>query len=421
MKSKIRNLIEKGFFYIFGANVLNAIIGFAGSILIIRILSKEDFGLFSYSQNILSFFLLFNALGVTSGMLQFGSETTDSNRRNSIFRYGIQIGIIFNIFISLLILIYGKYLPLSIEEARPIILSMFLLPLFMFLFESIQTYFRTTLKNKEFSTISIINAVSIFMFSIAGAYFFDAVGVMVFRYFAYLVTIILGVILLKKAYIKVFKSKNLKSTFKKSFLKFSLISSFNNAISQMLYVIDVFLVGLIIVDINIIASYKTATIIPIALNFIPISIMMFIYPYFARNSTNHPWIKKNYLHLTKYMFIANFVITTLLIILAPFIVRILFGSEYNDAVATFRILSFGYLIASTFRIPIGNILLMLKKVKFLLYLAIITGVLNIVLDIVLIQKYGSIGAAIATVVVYFFTSIIGGIYLYIILNKRKSE
>lgn len=421
MIEKVKNLLDKGFFHIFGSNVINKIIQFASSIFIVRLISKEEFGLYSYAQNILSIFLLLNGLGVTTGMLQFGSETEDLNRRNSFFSYGFKIGMSFNIMISLFIVLYSKFLPLKIEAARPLLLLMFLLPTITFVYETIQVYFRASIENKKFSFLSTLNTFLIFVFSVVGALLFNILGIIIFRYIAYFITIILGYQLLGKD-IKIFlKGDSLDKEEKGKFLKFSIVSSFNNAIAQLLYTIDIFLIGLIIVDETVIAAYKTATLIPFALNFIPMSIMVFIYPYFAKNNTNKGWIKSNYIRLTKYLLALNILISTFLIVFAPLIIKLVFGSQYLDSVVSFRILSFGYLVASSFRIPIGNILGMMKKIKFGFYLSIITGISNIILDVVLIKSYGSVGAAIATVSVYIFTSIIGFIYLLYILRDKRRE
>jgi O-antigen/teichoic acid export membrane protein len=418
MKEKIRVLVKKGFFHIFGSNVINKIITFASGIILVRLLSKEDYGLFTYAQNILMFFILFNALGVNAGMLQYGSESLEKDKRDSFFNFGVRIGLMFNFLICLAILFWGNFLPIKIEAARPILISMVLLPLFMFLFESIQVYFRASLQNRNFSLLSTFNTFAIFVFSVTGAYLYNAVGVVLFRYGAYSISILVGLVLIKN-YLTIFQSPKLNRDEKKKFMSFSIVSSFNNAVAQLLYIIDIFIIGLIIVDANVIAAYKTATLIPFALNFIPLSIVMFIYPYFARKNTDLKWIKQNYIRLTKYLFALNLIVSLILIIFAPLIIKILFGSQYLDAVGAFRILSFGYLIAGTFRIPVGNIIVMMKKVKFGLYLSIITGVLNIILDVVLIKLYGSIGAAIATVSVFIFTSIIGSVYLFFILKQKE--
>ena len=93
----IKNLAQRGLMHMFGANVFNKIISFSGTILLVRILSKGEYGVYAYVQNILSFFLLLNGLGVVSGLLQYGSVYRNSPLMYAFFKYGLRRGVIGNI------------------------------------------------------------------------------------------------------------------------------------------------------------------------------------------------------------------------------------------------------------------------------------------------------------------------------------
>lgn len=421
-ENEIKKLVQTGFFHIMGSNVINKIIAFFSSIILVRILNKSDYGMFSYVQNIITMFLLFNGIGTVAGVLQFGSEyKNNENIKIGILSYSIKLGMGFNFIIVILILIYCLNFELKIEKANEYLMIMAFMPLIIYAFDFIKGCFRIELKNKEFSFVNTLNTFLVLIFSILGAYFYEINGIIWGRYISYLITIIISFILLKKSIDnKLISNKHkLGENLKKQFFKFSVVSAFNDAISQILYTIDVFLIGYIIVDLNIVASYKIATTIPFALNFIPISIMIYVYPYFAQNNSNLKWIKSNYIILVKVLGVINLLIAIILFVFAPLIIKIMFGEQYLDSVASFRILAFGYFIAATFRIPSGNILVMMRKVKFNLCLSIITGMLNIILDIILIKMYGSIGAAIATVLVFIFTAIASNTYLYHIFVKNN--
>lgn len=88
----IKNLAQRGLMHMFGANVFNKIISFSGTILLVRILSKGEYGVYAYVQNILSFFLLLNGLGVVSGLLQYGSVYRNSPLMYAFFKYGLRRG-----------------------------------------------------------------------------------------------------------------------------------------------------------------------------------------------------------------------------------------------------------------------------------------------------------------------------------------
>lgn len=44
----IKNLAQRGLMHMFGANVFNKIISFSGTILLVRILSKGEYGVYAY-------------------------------------------------------------------------------------------------------------------------------------------------------------------------------------------------------------------------------------------------------------------------------------------------------------------------------------------------------------------------------------
>ncbi|HHP5737872.1 oligosaccharide flippase family protein [Bacillus paranthracis] len=415
MNDLIKKIKNKGFFHIFNASFLNKIIQFCSGIFLVRVLTKEDFGVYSYAQNILNMVLLVSGLGTIYALMQFGSESTDDSKRNVYFRYGLKIGFIFNFLLMIGIILFSNFFPFEIERAQHIVLLMCFMPICMYAFELIQTYFRTGLYNVEFSKLSTTNTFFIFVFSILGAIVYGIQGVVVSTYIAYTLSIVLGIFLIKKKNIWSSVSKLNKGE-KVDFLKYSSVSMLNNAISQLVYLADLFIIGILIKDVNIIASYKAATILPFALNFIPISLMTFVYPYFAKNKDDKIWIKEKLLLMQKFLIIFNLLLSIFLIISAPLVIKIIFGEQYLDSVNIFRVLCISYFIASSFRIPAGNILVMMRKVNYIFYVNLVTGILNIGLDIILINQFSIWGAVTTTIIIIMTTSILYNIYLYRILK-----
>ncbi len=188
--------------------------------------------------------------------------------------------------------------------------------------------------------------------------------------------------------------------------------------SQILYLLDAQLIGIFTQSEELLANYKVATTIPFNINFIPMSLMVFVYPYFANNKDNKQWVKEKLSKLVKALGALNLLISLGGILLAKPIFYIVFP-KYKEAINVFRILMVGYFVTGTFRIPFGNILASLGNVKANLINAIITGSLNIVLDVVLISKYGSIGAAFTSLSVAIVSSIIQGTFLIRHINRIK--
>lgn len=422
-KDKIVRLAQTGFFHVFGAGTINKIMSLCSSIFVVRVLSKEDYGMYGYVVNIINIFMLSNGLGTITGMLQFGCMAgDDTQKRNAVFRYGMRIGIIANAVISIIIVLYALLMPENIPGSRQYLLFAAAIPLIRYLGDTIPTYLKTENENIKYGRLYTLNSVAMLCFMLAGAYFFNVYGVLAGRYVANIITVVVGSAIALN-YRKILQDKKnvLPSCEKRQFVKFSLITCVDNVFSQLLYNIDVFVIGIVIGTTVSIASYKAATTIPFALSFISTAIITYVYPMFVRNRNNSSWLKKNYKTLVTALGILNGCIAIFFFTFAPLIIRIIYGTEYLDAVLCFRILIIGYWVAATFRTPGGNVLSMLMQVKANMFISIASGILNIILDVLLIQEMGSVGAAIATTSIYLITSIANNVVLYRVIKRGLRE
>lgn len=418
MKDLLQKLKSTGFFHICSSQVINNIIAFCSSIFITRLLTKSDYGIYSAANNTISIFMLLNGLGTISGMLQFGSEAyNDTKKKNSYLRYGFRIGNIFNIVTTVVIVLYALFIPLAMPETKPWLLLMSLMPAVSYVSNVIATKLRIELRNKAYSYFNTGSTVLVLIATLTGAYAAGISGVIAYRYVAYILAIIVILVMGKDIFSFLKQEIDLTKTERSLFLKVSVISSVNNGLSSLLSLLDVFLVGEIIRQSTILAAYKAGSLIPLAVGFIPQAIVTYIYPYFARHSHDLNWFRDKYTKILKLMILGNLVISALLIIFAPLIVHIVFGKQYSDSVFVFRVLSVGYFFTATFRIPSGNLLVVLKKLKFNLYVCVTSGVLNILLDLWLIRVLGSVGAAFATLVVYILSGLWSTLYLQHLLKK----
>lgn len=417
----LKKLIDKGLFHIFGSSVLNKIILFLNNAIIVRVISQADYGAYSYANNIVSIILLFNGLGVTSGILQYCSSNLDDSKKRSLEKFSYRLGIVVNFILSCVICFVSLIIELPIPHSNQLLLLLSLMPICSFTFEMITIVLRTKLENKRYSYLATINTIVTLLSTIGGGLTVGISGIIILRYIGIFIPILLGLKWLKGDIKESLKAKNIDKTLKNDFMKFSIVSVCNNALSQILYLIDIFLIGLLIKDSSLVATYKTATLIPFTLNFIPISLMTFVYPYFVRNKNNNKWFKKNTFLIVGGLAILNFLISISLMIFAPFIIRLLFGEKYLGAVQPFRILAFGYFVAGTFRIPLGNILVILKKLKFSLFVTVGIGIINVILDYIMISRYGIMGASVTVVTIYILSSLMSGGYILYTIKKNDKK
>lgn len=414
----IESLLKKGLIQIFSANVINKFAQFGTLALLARILTKSDYGAFSYAQNIMSFALLLEGAGVTTGILQYCSISKDSNEKQKYLKFGLKFGVMFNVILSIAMLLYGIFGKIAVEDSRPYVILLSMIPLLSVVYNSIQSYLRSALRNTEYSILTTFNTIIYLILSVSLSYILGVNGLILGMYLSYLLTVLLGVWYIRK---DLFKRKNKSEDSNENegnsdidrikFLKYSIITVVTNAMSQILYLLDTQLIGIFVRDEAVLASYKIATTIPFNIVFIPLSLMTFVYPYFAQNRNDKKWIKERTKQITYGLMAVNLVITIGAVSLSKIIIPIIFGKQYMDAVPCFNILMIGYLISGSFRIPFGNILASLGLVRANLINAVLTGIANIILDIILIMKYGSIGAAYATLLVFIISSIIHFIFI----------
>lgn len=419
--TSLKKHIKNGFLHVFGAGTVNKIVSLCSSIFIVRILSQDDYGMYGYVINIVNMFMLFNGLGTLTGLLQYGSMTDNIKKRNVFFHYGMKVGILTNLAVSALIVLYALFIPQKIEGAEIYLIIASIIPLFRYMNDTIPTYLRTENENKKYGNLFTINSLLLLILMIIMAYFGGVAGTILSRYAANTITIIVGVIICSN-YRKIFSDRSIEKISreeKKGFLKYSVITCFNNAVSQLLYNIDIFVIGIVIGTTGSIASYKVATVIPYGLSFISISIITYFYPIFVKNRLDREWVLKNYKKLLLFLGLLNGVIACVSFLFAPLIISLIFGEQYSDAVLCFRILIIGYWISSTFRVSSGNVLDMLFQVKANFVISVIAGAANIIFDIILIKLWGSIGAAVATCSIFLLTAIMSNVYILRFLKKSN--
>lgn len=229
-KDKIVRLAQTGFFHVFGAGTINKIMSLCSSIFVVRVLSKEDYGMYGYVVNIINIFMLSNGLGTITGMLQFGCMAgDDTQKRNAVFRYGMRIGIIANAVISIIIVLYALLMPENIQGSRQYLLFAAAIPLIRYLGDTIPTYLKTENENIKYGRLYTLNSVAMLCFMLAGAYFFNVYGVLAGRYVANIVTVVVGSAIALN-YRKILQDKKnvLPSCEKRQFVKFSLITCVDN-------------------------------------------------------------------------------------------------------------------------------------------------------------------------------------------------
>lgn len=414
---KIQKAVNEGAVHIFSTTVLNKIIAVLTNIVVVRILTKDEFGYFSYAYNIVMILMSFSGLGTSTAILQYGCESKNKSQWLKKEKMLVLVGFLSSLLFSIGTLLYALFVPLSVAGGKWILVSLAFLPIIQYYFTYLSMKFRVLEKNKEYALITNLQSVSYFVAACLGGMAFSVAGTVLGRYLGYFVPVIVGICLLKKE-IKEVNEARINMHCKEE-MKYSFWVLLNNVSSSIYYYFDVLIIGIVLSDVVALADYKVATQIPTALVAIPMAIATFVYPKFVRQQDNPQWILKNY-HLVQLSVGAlNLVITVCVVLLAPFIISVIYGDDYIGAVYPFRILMFSYFMSGTFRTLTGHILSMLHQVKANFGLGIIGCIVNICATFVLVKAYGGIGAAYATLIVVVVESFASSVYFYWYIRKKK--
>lgn len=424
---KINKAYRKGLFDILGSGLISKLLFFAGNLFVVRFLTKAEYGAFGYADSIMSFIITLNGLGITNGVLQFCCEDIDRDSKKRYEAYGLFFGLLVSILFSIFCLLIAFFGSFKIEDSRLVFTIYALYPITYFLLTYYFVVLRCYDENKKYANIRNINALLFAVCEIVGTFFFNEVAIVVALYISSIVATILGYRCAKLAggqnYVSKFNisafSYLLKKQEKIEFIKYSIFTSLNQVVTNLVGFVDVLLIGIIIANPSEIAAYKVATVIPMALMFIPDAILMFFYPYFAKYRNNKDWLKENTRKLFVYSVALNILIVAFLVVFAPYIITILWGKKYISSVFPFRVLSCNYFISATFRYNIIYIMNAMRKVRAVLIVNIISGILDIGLNYLLISKFGAFGAAFATLLTITFTTSIL-VPLFIKTFKYKS-
>lgn len=419
LAEEVKHLLSSGFLYIFCSDALNQLIRFSYSIFIVRIISKSSYGVFSYTMNIYNFFILLSGLGIDSAMLQVASEKShDPKKTKSLFAFAYRFGFAVNALICVALVLTAFFTPLKIQASNALLKVTFALPLFDITRRLHLIQLRIGLKHKAFAISNFLHTILLSAFAILGAYLYQEYGMVYADYLTFALVLVI-MTLCFNTHIP-FSHEKLPKEEKRDILSLCTITSLSNGLTAFLTLSGTYLLGYFYPNEEMIASFRAAATIPTALAFVPGTLMIFVYPYFARERANYDWViaqfKKVLLFLTAMCLpIALFGIT-----LAPFIIGTVFGQEYLDSVTPFRILMLTFFFQALFKIPAGNLLVTQRKLKFNLFVSVLTTVMSTASNILLIPRYHSNGAAFSQLITILTAGAIAtGYFTWHIYHQRR--
>uniref|UniRef100_UPI0040575628 lipopolysaccharide biosynthesis protein n=1 Tax=Agathobacter sp. TaxID=2021311 RepID=UPI0040575628 len=410
--------LSQGLLQMFSANVLNKVIGMLGNMVITRMLTKPEYGIWSYVLNIYSYLGLISGFGLLSGAFQFGAENRGKEAEFQYYKFCLKIGAIIDTVLVCIFMAMTCFADFSMLEATPYLRAVAPMVLVEYVLNILLTVLRCENRIKEYARILNMNTVLLVAGTCGGAYF-GIGGVVVGKYMAYGCSLIQVALKTKEEVKKICAAENIPWKQTGDLWHYSLFTGTSSALNCLLYLLDISMVAALIGDPVVIAHYKVSTLIPNALSFIPSSVIVCILPNVVLNNKNIPWLRKNIKMAMAGLGMLNLIICAICILFAPYIIAVLSGKQYLDAVAPFRVLMVSYFLSGTFRSLCVNVLAALRCVNYGLFISIMSAISNIIFNYVFIKQYGAIGAAYVTLSVVIVASVLSFGYMLFKLRRGK--
>lgn len=381
--------VKKNYIYNMLYQILVIIIPIITTPYLARTLGAEGNGIYGYTTSILTYFILFGSLGITMyGNREIAYVQNDIQKRSNIF---------WELFIFKTITMLFSIVVFFFIFARTGVNSLYYKILLIELFGSIidiswfyqgmEDFKKIVVRN---FIIKIISVISIFVFIKEIDDLWKYFLVTSASTFVGSLTLWLGL----KKYI--LKPKTVKI---KKHLKYLLLLFIPQIATQIYTVVDKTMIGLLLKDMKEVGYYEQAQKIAKLLLTIITSLGTVMIPRMASTYKEKDYEKMFYYMKTtiNFVWLLGCAITFGLIAIAPEFVPLFFGKGYGPVVNLLYIFSFIVLAIGLNNVIGIQYLIPTKKEKYYTISVVSAAIFNFVLNLILINYIGTIGAAIASV------------------------
>ena len=402
--------------WVFFSSLITLVIGFLIRPLLARWLGPEGLGLYSIILMVYSLSLIFGSFGLPMALIKYVSEFKEDTKKLSQFAStGLLSSLIFGTIVGIILYFLSKNIADFFGMPKlliPLKLLASVLPFAAYLEGQINIL--NGLRAMKHYTVLVISQQIFMIFFITEfiALGYGINGATVGILLSTVVTVVFGQLLLKK-FIKIDLYDLIPNM--KKIVPFGGKIAVTNSVNTINTKLDIIMVGYFLMATEV-GYYSVALALSQFFWFIPLSIQRITYPATAQywNEGTHAMLEKMISKVMKITTIILLLIGLIITFFAGDIILLLFGNGFYYAIIPLFILLIGTIIRGCICTPIGASLTAINRPDLPLKISIIMIALNLLLNIILIPKYGIIGAAIATTI-----SLSVGAIIFLMLTIKK--
>lgn len=410
--------IMHGAFLVFASMFFGKLFAYLFIIVIATSLGSHDYGVLSLGMAIFSFLNAFSLLGLDEGIIRFVSYFKGKNDLDSLkgtIYYSFKTILSTSIFFSILLIIFSDFISENIFNEYELTKVLFFMALalpFSVIGQIFLSSFRAFQKAQYEVLIKELLEKSsrlliTFLLILAG---FKLMGALIGFVSGMLIMASASIYFFNKKIINIFNNHIQFKDNRKELLNFSLPLLFKNFMWFIVAWTDVLMIGYFRTpsDVGVYnIALPTANLIITPAFGIMYLFLPVITELYSKNQIKD--IENIYKRISKYIMLIDIPIFMTLFVLSKETITLFFGHEYINAAIPLVILSIGYLLYSLSDISV-NILSVLKKTKTIFAISSLFALSNIILNLILIPKFGIVGASIGTSISF----IIGGLSIILV-------
>ena len=414
LRNFIAGFLRRGGPAILISTVLARGLTFFASWLALQLLPGESLGLILFAVSILSFFIPFAGFGAAQGLLRFGALREDPGEKELFFIKLAKKGLLYSLMVVVFILVFAGFFTYSLPGAKYylVILSALLIP--QFLLELLKTYFRIIPDNDKYALTEFTHALLSLVLIFMGCFLLKETGYVLALLLSPALTFL---IFLPKKLSKILNDRSEQNP-PSSFWRYSIFAGLSNTASQLLIALDILLIGILLQNPIDVTHYKYISLLPFSLAIIPNILLTTDFVRLTKAITDRKFIDA---YIRNYLLI--FVIITVLIwtvcLLFTNEILLFFGEDFPALKTEFYLLLAGISSVLLIRGLFGNLLSASGFSQLNFWISIAAIGLNLILNILLIPRYGIFGAALTTAITMWITSLTS-VFLFYHYRKKES-
>lgn len=400
-RQAVLNRISKGAGLLLTGIVISKLFTYLYRLAIARHLGPGVYGIFSIGLAVIGVLLSFSLLGMPQGILRFVSYykgKEDEESISAVINNAIKIVLPISILLSILLFAFAGRIAISIFHEPQLALALRILS-FSIPVSAVASCIEYAIQ--AFSNIkpivitrNLLEPIAKLLLTVIVLYLgYSLAGIAV----VYAITMLLVLLSFLWFLMKIRSLKEILRTEQslyKQLLSFSLPLMLSDLFISLLLWSDTLILGYFVPS-SAVGIYNAA--IPTArlIHIIPAAIRALFIPTISGLYAQKKNIASIYRTITKWLFLTGIPTVTLLSAYSRQLLSIFFGAAFSEGYIPLVLVALSF-FAYSLAFPSENILMVMKKTKLILFNTSLAVMLNIVLNILLIPRFGINGAALAT-------------------------